>query len=319
MGFKCSAMGHALGERILTNHELSQMVDTTHEWIEARTGIQQRHISDTQNTSDLGAQALRNACERYGIDLNSIEAIIVATMTPDSYTPSTASLVQAKLGLNPTKLMAFDVNVACSGFVVALDLTSALLETKRFKRIAIIGAEVFSKIIDWEDRGTCILFGDGAGAMICDYDASRPICVSVNHSEGDIDQTLQACGVPLLRGEPTKQIVTMKGKDVYRFAVDVIPKVMHECLESAHLNLEDIDHFVLHQANQRIIDYALKKLEIDPHRSISNIALVGNTSAASIPIALSMALENETVHFNERILCVGFGGGLSYGASTFIL
>lgn len=319
MGFRCSAMGHALGERILTNHELSQMVETTPEWIKERTGIVQRHISDTQNTSDLGAQALRNASERYHIDLNSIEAIIVATMTPDSYTPSTASIIQAKLGLNPTKLMAFDVNVACSGFVVALDLASALLETKRFKRVAIVGSEVFSKIIDWEDRSTCILFGDGAGAMICDYDDARPNCICVNHSEGDLNQTLQAKGIALLKENQVKQVLTMKGKEVYRFAVDVIPKVIHECLNSANLQMKDVDRLVLHQANQRILDYAIKKLEIDASRSISNMALVGNTSAASIPIALSMALENKSIHFNERILCVGFGGGLSYGASTFIL
>jgi len=236
MGIKVSAVGHALGERVLTNHELAQYIDTSHEWILERTGITQRTISDHRNTSDLGTQALKNACERYEIDPVSIEAIIVATMTPDHFTPSTASLIQAKMGLNPSKIMAFDVNVACSGFVVGLDLGSALLESKRFKRIAIIGAEVFSKILDWNDRTTCILFGDGAGAMIIDYDATASACVCVNHSEGDLEGTLRACGVPLLQEEAHPLTLFMQGKEVYRFAVDVIPSVMQECAMKANVS-----------------------------------------------------------------------------------
>lgn len=319
MGIKVSAVGHALGERVLTNHELAQYIDTSHEWILERTGITQRTISDHRNTSDLGTQALKNACERYEIDPVSIEAIIVATMTPDHFTPSTASLIQAKMGLNPSKIMAFDVNVACSGFVVGLDLGSALLESKRFKRIAIIGAEVFSKILDWNDRTTCILFGDGAGAMIIDYDATASACVCVNHSEGDLEGTLRACGVPLLQEEAHPLTLSMQGKEVYRFAVDVIPSVMQECATKANLTLESLDHIVLHQANQRIMDYAMKRLQLDHSKSISNIAKVGNTSAASIPIAISMALHEGSLHHGERIMVVGFGGGLSYGAATFTL
>lgn len=319
MGIKVSAVGHALGERVLTNHELAQYIDTSHEWILERTGITQRTISDHRNTSDLGTQALKNACERYEIDPVSIEAIIVATMTPDHFTPSTASLIQAKMGLNPSKIMAFDVNVACSGFVVGLDLGSALLESKRFKRIAIIGAEVFSKILDWNDRTTCILFGDGAGAMIIDYDATASACVCVNHSEGDLEGTLRACGVPLLQEEAHPLTLFMQGKEVYRFAVDVIPSVMQECAMKANVSLDSLDHIVLHQANQRIMDYAMKRLQLDPSKSISNIAKVGNTSAASIPIAISMALYEGSLHHGERIMVVGFGGGLSYGAATFTL
>jgi len=319
MGIKVSAVGHALGERVLTNHELAQYIDTSHEWILERTGITQRTISDHRNTSDLGTQALKNACERYEIDPVSIEAIIVATMTPDHFTPSTASLIQAKMGLNPSKIMAFDVNVACSGFVVGLDLGSALLESKRFKRIAIIGAEVFSKILDWNDRTTCILFGDGAGAMIIDYDATASACVCVNHSEGDLEGTLRACGVPLLQEEAHPLTLFMQGKEVYRFAVDVIPSVMQECAMKANVSLDSLDHIVLHQANQRIMDYAMKRLQLDPSKSISNIAKVGNTSAASIPIAISMALHEGSLHHGERIMVVGFGGGLSYGAATFTL
>lgn len=319
MGFRVKALGHALGKRVLTNHELATMIDTSHEWIVERTGIESRHISDDQNTSDLATIALQHACDRYNIDPKSIEAIIVATMTPDHFTPSTASLVQAKMGLNPTKLMAFDVNVACSGFVVGLDLVSALLETKRFKRIALIGAEVFSKILDWNDRSTCILFGDGAGAMIIDYDDSASDCICVNHSEGDLNQTLLACGVPLLNQMAHSLTLTMEGKDVYRFAVDVIPRVMNECAHKANLNLNDLDHVILHQANQRIMDYAIKRLGLDLDKNISNISKVGNTSAASIPIAMSMALEEGTLTHGERVMVVGFGGGLSYGAATFTL
>lgn len=319
MGIKVSAIGHALGERVLTNHELAQHIDTSHEWIFERTGIAQRFISDRLNTSDLGTQALKEACERYSIDPFSIEAIIVATMTPDHFTPSTASLIQAKMGLNPSKIMAFDVNVACSGFVVGLDLGSALLESKRFKRIAIIGAEVFSKILDWNDRTTCILFGDGAGAMIIDYDASASPCVCVNHSEGDLEGTLRACGVPLLQEAAHPLTLSMQGKEVYRFAVDVIPSVMQECAQKANLSLDSLDHIVLHQANQRIMDYAMKRLNLNPSKSISNIAKVGNTSAASIPIAISMAIQEGSLHHGERIMVVGFGGGLSYGAATFTL
>jgi 3-oxoacyl-[acyl-carrier-protein] synthase III len=319
MGFKVKAVGHALGERILTNHELAQRIDTSHEWIMERTGISERHISDELNTSDLGTLALKNACERYEVDIQSIEAIIVATMTPDHFTPSTASLIQAKMGLNPLKIMAFDVNVACSGFVVAIDLASALLESKRFKRIAIIGAEVFSKIIDWNDRTTCILFGDGAGAMIVDFDEHAKKAVCVNHSEGDLDGTLQACGVPLLGEDNHPLTLTMQGKDVYRFAVDVIPSVMIECAQKANITLESLDHVILHQANQRIMDYAMKRLNLDPHKSISNIAKVGNTSAASIPIAISMALIDGSLTHGEHVMVVGFGGGLSYGAASFTL
>ena len=312
---KILGSGLARGSQKVTNFDLEKRVETNDEWIVQRTGITSRYISETENTSDLAVRASLHAIENAGLQKEDIQVIIVATMTPDSMTPSTACLVQAKLGLNDYPILAFDLNAACSGFLYAFQLACDLLN--RYEHILVIGSETLSKIINWDNRSTCVLFGDGAGAMIVTKGQSQ--LYHYANSEGDLDGVLKTEGLPLvhhLQNQlPTVGFLTMQGNDVFRFAVRVLKESIENVLEQAHLTIEDIDLIIPHQANYRIINHVAKRMKIDISKFYMNLQDYGNTSAASIPIAYAEACEKGLMKDCKRVILVGFGSGLTYGAT----
>ncbi|MEG0276872.1 MAG: beta-ketoacyl-ACP synthase III [Coprobacillus sp.] len=308
--------GYAVPLKKVTNHDLEARVDTNDEWIVQRTGISSRYVSEEENTSDLGYRAALKAIDDAGIEKESIEAILVATMSPDCFTPSTACLIQEKLGLvNQPSFFAIDINAACSGFVYAFQLASDMLN--RYNRILIIGCETISKMIDWDDRGTCVLFGDGAGAMI--VEKGHMALTHYSNSIGDSDGALRVDGLPLVKSlqnnNPVNHYMTMKGNDVFRFAVKVMKEAIETVLEQSGLSIEDIDLIIPHQANYRIIAHVAKKMKVDISKFYMNLQEFGNTSAASVPIAYGYAKEAGLIQSNSRIIMVGFGSGLAYGAT----
>lgn len=312
---KILGSGYALADTVVTNQQLQNRVDTSDEWIVQRTGIHQRYISEERNTSDLGYAAALSAIEKAGIDKENIKAILVATMTPDCITPSTACLIQEKLGLNHCQMMCFDINSACSGFLYAFQVACSLLD--RFDSILVIGSETMSKLLDWNDRSTCVLFGDGAGAMILSKGNS-----SVYHyanSMGDHEGVLRAEGLPLVHDLTNSPLQThylqMKGNDVFRFAVKVLKESIEKVLEQSSLTIDDIDCIIPHQANLRIIQHVAKKMNIEISRFYINLDEFGNTSAASIAIAYAQAIQKGVIDHKSRVIMVGFGAGLTYGAT----
>lgn len=312
---KILGSGLAKGSQKITNSDLEKRVDTSDEWIVQRTGISSRYVSENENTSDLAVRASINAIAQTGLQKEDIQVIIVATMTPDSMTPSTASIVQAKLGLNDYPILAFDLNAACSGFLYAFQVASDLLN--RYDHILVIGSETLSKIINWDDRSTCVLFGDGAGAMVVTKGQSQ--LYHYANSEGDLSGVLKAEGLPLVHDLKNQLLtvgfLTMQGNDVFRFAVRVLKESIENVLEQAHLSIEDIDLIIPHQANYRIINHVAKKMKIDISKFYMNLQEYGNTSAASIPIAYAEAYEKELITEKKRMILVGFGSGLTYGAT----
>lgn len=312
---KILGSGYAKPLKTITNYDLEKRVDTSHEWIVQRTGITQRYISENENTSDLGYRAALAAIKDAEMEANDIDAIIVATMTPDHLTPSTACLIQEKLGLNHKQIFAVDLNAACSGFLYAFQIACSLLE--RFEKILIIGSETLSKIIDWQDRSTCVLFGDGAGAMIITKGNSH-----VYHyadSEGDNQNVLIAKGLSLTKDltHPIQSPIylSMQGQEVFRFAVRVMQESIEKVLQLSGLSIDDIDLIIPHQANYRIISHVAKKMKVDISKFYINISEFANTSSATIPIAFGDAKEKGFIHENSKIIMVGFGGGLTYGAT----
>lgn len=308
--------GCALPLLKITNHDLETRVDTNDEWIVQRTGISSRYVSEEENTSDLGYRAAINAIEDAGIDKASIDAILVATMSPDCMTPSTACIIQDKLGLtDKTAFFAIDINAACSGFIYAFQLASDMLN--RYQRILIVGSETLSKMVDWNDRSTCILFGDGAGAMI--VEKGHMSLYHYANSIGDKEGSLQCAGLPLVKdlqnNQPTSQYLTMKGNDVFRFAVKVMKEAIENVLEQANLSIEDIDLIIPHQANYRIIAHVAKKMKVDISKFYMNLQDFGNTSGASIPIAYAYASQENLLNSSSKVIMVGFGSGLAYGAT----
>lgn len=312
---KILGCGLAKAQQKVTNFDLEKRVDTNDEWIVQRTGISSRYITIDENTSDLAIRAAIQAIENAKLKKTDIQAIIVATMTPDCLTPSTACMVQAKLGLNDQNIFAFDINGACSGFLYAFQLASDLLN--RYENILVIGSETLSKMIDWNDRGTCVLFGDGAGAMILTKGSS--FLYHYANSEGDLSGVLKAEGLPLsqhLENQmPHYQFLTMQGNDVFRFAVRVLKESIENVLEQAQLTIDDIDLIIPHQANYRIINHVAKKMKVDISKFYMNLQEFGNTSAASIPLAYAEAFEAGLIDEEKRVILVGFGSGLTYGAT----
>ena len=317
-GVKLVGLGYATGNQKVTNDDLAKIVDTNHEWIQSRTGINSRYISPEENTSDLAVRASIRAIEKSGLDQEEIDCVIVATFTPDSLTPATACLVQAKLGLTNPNIFAFDVNAACSGFLYAFNIADALLESKRVNTVLLLGADVTSKVIDWQDRSTCILFGDGAGALILQRGDGR--CEHIAHSSGDLQGHLQLKSYPLIKDfkqtHPVESL-SMNGNEVFRFAVKVMREAMEEMLEKVGCSLEDIDLLIPHQANIRIINHVLKSYNFNRDKVLINLDQCGNTSAASIIMALAQADEENKLKVGSKILLVGFGAGFTW-ASTYI-
>lgn len=310
-GIKILSTGHYAPSKVVSNDDLAKVVETSDEWIKSRTGIANRHISVDQNTSELAYLAAKDAIEKGQIDTSKIKYILVATFTPDDYTPSTACIVQKKLGLNDQEIMAFDINAACSGFVYSLNIIKGMLQKDEYA--ILIGSEVISKLIDWQDRGTCILFGDGAGAAVVEGSDNR-LFYSYNNSTGN-EEALYCKGRTF--NNETEGCLYMDGREVFKFAVDAINKSIANLLSQSGLTLDDIDYVVCHQANYRIISHVYKKLKADPSKFFMNLQEYGNTSAASIPMALSEMNEQGLLKENQKIICVGFGSGLTWGATLF--
>lgn len=325
---RITGTGSALPGRIVTNKELEQMVETSDEWIRERTGIAERHVSVGETVVTLASEAARKALEQAGKRTEEIDLILVATCSPEQYLPCCACQVQAAIGA--VNALAFDVNAACSGFLFALNTADAYLRTGLAENALVIGSEVLSKLVDWTDRGSCILFGDGAGAVVVERcEASPGILGRALHSDGTGGGVLQ-CGArelttPYARTSAAKtdqnqttdsreHYIQMDGQEVYRFATRRVPQCIEEALSDAGLAVPDIDMFVLHQANARIIDAVAKRLHADREKFPTNLERVGNLSSASIPVLLDKLHKQGKLHRGDRIVLAGFGAGLTIGA-----
>jgi 3-oxoacyl-[acyl-carrier-protein] synthase-3 len=310
-------IGSYLPERVVTNAELSQRIDTTDEWIVQRTGIRQRHVAaEGELTSHLALVAARRALTDAGFAPGDIDLIVLATATPDQTFPATAVTVQAELGI--TRGAAFDVQAVCSGFVFALATADALLKSGAFERALVIGAETFSRILDWEDRGTCVLFGDGAGAMVLEavqQDDARGAGLLTTHlrSDGRHRNKLYVDGGPSSTG--TVGHLRMEGREVFKHAVGMITDVITDAFAATGESADSIDWFVPHQANRRIIDASAQKLGIAPEKVVTTVDLHGNTSAASIPLALDVAWRDGRVQRGQLVLLEAMGGGFTWASA----
>lgn len=310
-------VGGYLPEKALSNDDLAKMVDTDDEWIVERTGIRKRHIAaDGELTSDLGTRAAEKALAAAGLRAGDIDLIVLATATPDFTFPSTATIVQNKLGI--THGAAFDVHAVCSGFVFALATADNFLRQGQFERALVIGAETFSRILDWSDRGTCVLFGDGAGAIVLERQTSetakgRGVLASHLRSDGRYRELLYVDGGPSTT--QTAGHLRMIGNQVFKHAVGKISESIREAALRAEISVEDVDWFVPHQANQRILTAVADKLGLAPEKVISTVAEHGNTSAASVPLALAVAVEDGRIKPGDLVLVEAMGGGLTWGAA----
>ena len=309
-------VGHYLPTRIVPNSELEALVQTSDEWIRSRSGIERRHfVAEGQTTSDLATLAAQAALAHAGLTPDDIDAIVLATSTADLTFPSAASMVQGKLGM--TQGFAFDVQAVCAGFVYALSTANAFILSGQAKRVLVIGAETFSRLMDWEDRSTCVLFGDGAGALVLEgqdltgTSADRGILSTDLHSDGRLKDLLYVDG-GVSKG--TTGHLRMQGKEVFRHAVEKLAQTAHAALEKAGLSGEDVDWIVPHQANIRIIEGTAKKMQVPMERVVVTVQDHGNTSAASIPLALSVGVQRGQIQQGDLLVTEAIGGGLAWGA-----
>ena len=309
-------VGHYLPDRIVPNAELEALVQTSDEWIRSRSGIERRHfVAQGQTTSDLATFAAQAALTHAGLSPDDIDAIVLATSTADLTFPSAATMVQAKLGM--TQGFAFDVQAVCAGFVYALSTANALIVSGQAKRVLVIGAETFSRLMDWDDRATCVLFGDGAGALVLEgqeftgTSADRGILATDLHSDGRFKDLLYVDG-----GVSTGKTghLRMQGKEVFRHAVEKLAETAHAALEKAGLSGEDVDWIVPHQANIRIIEGTAKRMQVPMDRVVVTVQDHGNTSAASIPLALSVGVQRGQIKQGDLLVTEAIGGGLAWGA-----
>ncbi|MDM0957197.1 beta-ketoacyl-ACP synthase III [Clostridium perfringens] len=310
-------------KNLVENERLQEFLETSDEWIRTRTGIERRYISLDENTSDLAVEASKKALSQARLSAEEIDLIIVATVTPDNFTPSTACIVQDKLGAK--NAWAFDINAACTGFIYALKLGRSLIRSGEANNALIIGAETLSKALNWEDRGSCVLFGDGAGATVLtstEEDCGIK-CVNVK-SDGSKGDSLVIQGLPLNSPfkdgrEVSENYINMNGREIFKFATKVMEESIVEILEKENIKIEDIDAIIPHQANLRIIDYVVKRLGIPREKFVTNLQNYGNTSGASIPIALCESIDEGNLKKGDNIIMVGFGGGLTWGAALIKL
>lgn len=311
--------GSYVPERIINNDDLSCIVDTNDEWISSRTGIKERRISEGENTSDMASKAALKAIESAGIRVEDIDLIILGTATPDSFIPSTACIVQSNIkAVNAT---CFDISAACSGFVYGLDIATQFIRTGSCKTALVIGAETLSKIVNWNDRNTCVLFGDGAAAAILKASDVEGVISIFRGSDGSKGQVLTTNAIPVNNPYVSKEdleeqvdaSIRMDGREIFKFGVKIIVHGVEKLLESANCSLEDIKYIVPHQANYRIIELAAKKLGVSEDKFYLNLSKFGNTSAASVGIALDDMVKNNLIKRGDKILLIGFGGGLTYG------
>jgi len=308
--------GSALPKRVVSNDELARQVDTSDEWIVERTGIRFRHIAgEGETTSTLATEAARKALDAAGVDPRSVDLIVLATTTPDQTFPATATLVQDALGCNGC--MAFDVAAVCSGFLYALGVADSLLRTGAAKTAVVIGAETMSSLLDWEDRATCVLFGDGAGAMVLqaeEVEQDGPgVLVTRLHADGAHNSLLLADGGPSSTGTVGK--LRMKGREVFRHAVVNLAEVLEEALEAAGISASELDWVVPHQANARILDATSRKLGLPPEKVVITVDRHANTSAASVPLAFDVAFRDGRIKPGQLVMLEAMGGGFTWGAS----
>lgn len=330
MTIRITGTGSALPEKKVTNFDLEKLVETSDEWIQKRTGIAERRVSAGETVSALAAAACRNALEMAGKNPEEVDLIMVATCSPELLLPCCACQVQDLIGAS--KAAAFDLNAACSGFLFALDTAYAYLHTGIYKNALVVGSEVLSKLVDWEDRGTCILFGDGAGAAF--VEASAEDVIRGNGRKAGIECMLQGSdgtkGMVLSCEEravnnafiPKRQMenpyISMDGQEVYKFATKQVPACIQETLDKAGMSADDVDWFMLHQANVRIIESVAKRLKVDIAKFPMNIHKVGNMSSATIPVLLDEWNRGGRIKEGDRLVLSGFGAGLTYGASVMV-
>jgi 3-oxoacyl-[acyl-carrier-protein] synthase-3 len=311
---RITGTGSYLPPRIVGNDEFARRLDTSDQWIRERTGIRQRHIADeSQASSDLALEASKRALEAAGVKPAEIDLIILATSTPDFIFPSTACLLQAKLGIKSCP--AFDVQAVCSGFVYALATADSFIRAGTYRRALVVGAEVFSRIMDWNDRGTCVLFGDGAGAVVLAADTRPGIHASVLRADGSQAGILSVPGNVSggrILGSPYLQ---MQGNQVFKFAVKVLDEVARETLAAANMRVEDVDWLIPHQANVRILEATARKLGLPLERLVVTVDHHGNTSAASVPLALDEFVRAGRIRAGQRVMMQGVGGGFTWGAT----
>lgn len=305
--------GGYLPERIMPNAELEAMVDTSDEWIQTRTGIRQRHIArDDESTCDMAEAAARRAIEAAAIHPNDLDLVVVATSTPDLIYPSTACLLQGRLGID-NGCGAFDIQAVCSGFIYALSVVDQFIKSGASSRALVIGADCNSKILDWQDRGTCVLFGDGAGAVVIESGAEPGLYHSQIHADGRYADMLKVpSGVSHPTGDP---YVRMHGGEVFKFAVNIMGSMVEDVLAATGLRKNDIDWLVPHQANRRIIAATAKKLGLSMDKVILTLGEHGNTSAASIPLALDIGIRDGRIRHGDLLLMEAVGGGFTWGAA----
>ena len=314
---RITGTGGYLPEKVLTNFDLEKMVDTSDDWIRERTGIEKRHIAlEGQTTVDLAERASRHAIEAAGLKPEDIDLIVVATTTPDRIFPSTACLLQARLDIHGCP--AFDVQAVCTGFVYALGVAEKFIKTGASKKALVVGAETLSRILNWKDRGTCVLFGDGAGAVVLEADDETGILSTHLHADGDYEALLR---VPYGISQGFENIdevnskVEMRGNEVFKMAVNTLGRIVDETLEANHLDKTDIDWLVPHQANVRIINATARKLKMSLDQVVITVQDHGNTSAASVPLALDVAVGDGRIKKGEMLLLEAFGGGFTWGSA----
>ncbi|MCK5761513.1 MAG: ketoacyl-ACP synthase III [Candidatus Izimaplasma sp.] len=318
---KIIGTGSYVPSKMMTNEDLKEFVDTNDEWIYTRTGIKERHIVTNEGTVDLAEKASIIAIEDAGIDKSEIDIVLVATVTPDNYFPGVSQLLQARLGLN--EIMAFDVNAACSGFIYVLNIADKMIKSGAYKTALIIGAETLTRLTDWRDRNTCVLFGDAAGAMIVTKSDTNNIKDVICGSRGDVDDLLTCKNVgikdPAINAVSIQDHIHMKGSEVFKFATRILPKTVNDLLKRNNMGLEDLDSMVAHQANERIIKKAAKDLKFPMEKMFQNISHYGNTSAASVPLAIDQAIKSRFLKKGDKFITVAFGGGLTWGGALIEL
>lgn len=311
---RIAGTGSYLPEKVLTNHDLEHMVETSDQWITERTGIKKRHIvAEQETTTDLGYNAACKAIEAAGIENQDIDLIIVATTTPTRIFPSTAALIQQRLGI--CGCPAFDVQAVCTGFVYALTVADKFIKSGSAKNVLVIGAESLSRIVDWTDRNTCVLFGDGAGAVVLQASEETGILSTHIHSDGQYNQLLSVPNGPGGALEQAEPFIEMQGNEVFKVAVKTLSSIADETLTANNMDKKDIDWLIPHQANIRIIAATAKKLALSMDHVVVTVDEHGNTSAASIPLALDVAVRDGRIKRGETLLLEAFGGGFTWGSA----
>lgn len=317
MNSRIIGTGGYLPKNILTNSDLEEIVDTTDEWIRERTGIEQRHIvADDETTSDLAYQASILALEMANVNAEQLDLIIVATTTPDKIFPSTATILQHKLGNSGSP--AFDIQAVCTGFIYALSTADQFIKTGMAKKVLVVGAESMSRITNWEDRNTCVLFGDGAGAVVLEASTEEGILSTHLHADGKHEELLHVpSGIskPAKTDDISERTMNMKGNEVFKVAVNTLSKIAKETLEANNITKEDLDWLVPHQANMRIIKATAKKLNLNENQTVVTVNKHANTSSASVPLALNEAVRDGRIQKGQLLLLEAFGGGFTWGSA----